>query len=320
MSTVRVAALLLPLCAIACLDNATPPPVTPWSDDAGPVDAGSVEVGGVDAGSPIRVTTFNVHRFFDTVCQSGACAPGDYEGVPTEAQFDAQADAIAGALRTLRPDVAMIQEVETQACLDALTSRLADLLPNGVLGEIGTPASVDVAVLTSGTITQVIHHRPVLVRPDGSLTVFSRELLEVHLTLRGAKVIAFAAHFRSKVNDDPGRRLAEAQAAHDLVDAAAQANPDALVVLGGDLNDVPGSPPLQALEADGALLRVARELPTPAQATNFYDGEGEAIDHIFFATEGAGAYLPGTAQVVGGSAGYAGSDHDPLRAAFSLPR
>lgn len=268
----------------------------------------------------MRVATFNVHRFFDTVCQSGACGPDDYEALPTPTQFEAQADAIAGALRTLGPDVAMLQEVETQACLDALTARLGDVLPNAVLGEIGTPASVDVAVMTSGTITQVIHHRPVLVRPDGSITVFSRELLEVHLRLRGQPVIAFAAHFRSKVSDDPGRRLAEAQAAHDLIDAAAQANPGALVVLGGDLNDVPGSPPLQALEADGTLLRVARELPDALQWTNYYDGEGEAIDHLFVATSGSGAYVPGTAQVVGGSPGYAGSDHDALRASFWLPR
>ena len=97
----------------------------------------------------------------------------------------------------------------------------------------------------------------VLTRPDGSTTTFSRELLEVHVTKAGRAIIFFAAHFRSKSNDDPGRRLAEAQATRRIVDAVAAANPRALVVLGGDLNDTPGSPPLDALTGNGGLLRAA---------------------------------------------------------------
>jgi len=311
-----LAALVFAAAQLGCL-SASPAPTEDQDAGGQAVDAGQADAGDFER---VRVATFNTHRFFDTVCQTGACGPDDYEALPSQEAFDAQADQLAGALRTFDANVVMLQEVETQASLDALTARVGDVLPNAVLGEIGTPGSVDVALMTSGEITQVIHHRDTLIRPDGSQTLFSRQLLEVHITLGGKKVVAFAAHFRSKVSDDPGRRLAEAQKAHELVLAAAQAEPDALVVLGGDLNDVPGSPPLEALEGDGALLRVASDLPAAAQATYLFHGTGEAIDHILVAVPGGGAYLPGTAHVLPGSPGYAGSDHDPLLADFALPR
>jgi endonuclease/exonuclease/phosphatase (EEP) superfamily protein YafD len=303
-----VASLLL----AGCSARPPRPAAAPDASEAEPpADAGFVD-------SPqLRVATFNVHRFFDTVCQSGSCAPGDYEEQPTQAEFDAKADLLAATIREFGAHVVVLQEIETQACLDALAARLSDVLPASALAETGPAASVDVAVMASAPITQTVSHRDrVLTRPDGTTTVFSRDLFEVHLALAGRPVVAFAAHFRSKANDDPGRRLAEAQAAHELVVAAALAQPGALVVFGGDLNDVPGSPPLQALEADAQLLRVASDRPVAAQATYVYGGVGEAIDHLFLATGGAGAYVAGSARVLHMNSG---SDHDPLVADFRLP-
>lgn len=307
-----VAGLLLAACSVR---PAHPAPVP--EPDAGEPEPEPAQDAGAVAPPQLRVVTFNVHRFFDTVCQSGACAPGDYEEQPTQAEFDAKADLLASAIREFGAHVVVLQEIETQACLDALEARLSDVLPGAALAETGPAASVDVAVMTSGTITQTVSHRDtVLTRPDGSTTVFSRDFFEVHLLVAGRPVVAFAAHFRSKANDDPGRRLAEAQAAHALVQAAAQAQPGAVVVFGGDLNDVPGSPPLLALESDAQLLRVASDKPVAEQATYLYGGVGEAIDHLFFAKAGAGSYVAGSAKVLHLSAG---SDHDPLAADFLLP-
>lgn len=312
-------ALVLVLLA-GCLYNAGPPPRATSDDDAGATQDAGAQDGGSTA-HRFRVATFNVHRFFDTVCQSGACGPGDYEEQPSQADFDAKADQLAIAIRGFDADVVMLQEVETQACLDALEARLSNVLPSAVLGETGGTASVDVAILAREPITSVVTHRQqVLTRPDGTTTTFSREFLEVHLAGDDREVIAFAAHFRSKVNDDPGRRLAEAQAAHDIVAEVARASPDALVVMAGDLNDVPGSPPLDALESDGALLRVARELPVAAQGTYDFNGDWQAIDHILQATAARGVYVGGSAHVIRGNPGYAGSDHDPLLADFDLSR
>lgn len=308
---------LIPLALAGCLF--TPPAEL----DLAPSDAGTfVDAGPADAGpnvGAVRVATFNVHRFFDTVCQSGNCGGPAYEELPTQAEFDAKADQLSTAIRGFSAQVVVLQEVETQACLDALESRLADVLPSAVLGEIGTPASVDVAVLAAAPITQVVTHRDqVLTRPDGSTTRFSREFLEVHLATTPAPTIVFAAHFRSKVNDDPGRRLAEAQAARDIMKAVAAAHPEALVVLGGDLNDTPGSPPIDALEG-GGLVRVAADVPLSDQWTYDYYGDEQAIDHLFLAPGGRGQYVAASAHALReATRGYAGSDHDPLLADFRL--
>jgi endonuclease/exonuclease/phosphatase family metal-dependent hydrolase len=189
-----------------------------------------------------------------------------------------------------------------------------------VLGETDTPASVDVGVLSAWPILDVRGHRDqVLRRPDGSTTTFSRELLEVHLDVEGTRVIVFAAHFKSKSNDDPGRRLAEARAAHGIVTAVAAAHPRALVVLGGDLNDEPGSPPLAALEQDGALLRVASDRPDGVVWTYSYGGDLQAIDHLLLARNAGGVYLPGSFQAVRDSSrGLGGSDHAAVVADFIL--
>jgi predicted extracellular nuclease len=133
--------------------------------------------------------------------------------------------------------------------------------------------------------------------------------------------VAFAAHFRSKLNDDPGRRQAEARAARDIVRASAAANRNALVVMAGDLNDTPDSPPLQDLMAGGHLLRVAEELGDQ-DYTYDYLGDLTAIDHVLLATEATGAeFLPGTATIFRGrnTTGFGGSDHAAVRATFLFP-
>lgn len=261
-----------------------------------------------------------MHRLFDTVCDTGDCGPGAYEEAPSAAQFDAKVAQLAGAIRGLHAGVVLLQEVESQASLDALARALPEL-PSAVLGETGGAASVDVAVLSAYPITDVrSHYATRLVLPDGRTTTFSRDLLEVHLRPPSpfGELIVFAAHFRSKVNDDPERRLAEARAARAIVVAVAQASPAALVVLGGDLNDVPGSPPLDALAEGGTLTRVSEGL-TPAEiGTVRYGGGWVAIDHLFLARPAAGHVVPGSFQVFRGEqAGWGGSDHGAIRATFS---
>ena len=285
---------------------------------------------GVDAGEQplaptrFRVATFNLHLFMDTVCQSGACGPTDFETAPTQAVFDARATQIAQAITGFEADVVALEEVENQTCLDALLARLGNVMPYGVIGETGAPCSVDVAILSKTPLEKVVGHRDLerIVRPDGSRTNFSREFLEVHVRASdGTEVVMFGAHFRSKSPpDDPGRRLAEAQVSRRIVTDVAAALPTALVVMGGDLNDGPGTPTIDALTLDGGLLRVAADLPVADQATYVFNGSGEAIDHILQAVTPAGARVPRSTRVWKGARGYAGSDHFALTSDFEIPR
>jgi endonuclease/exonuclease/phosphatase family metal-dependent hydrolase len=271
----------------------------------------------------LRLATWNVRRLFDATCDSGQCGPGDFEEQPTEQAFLGHVQSIADDILSLDPTAVALQEIETQVALDALTARLTPFLPYAVLGEIGTPGSVDVAVVSALPILEVRRHRDqVLTRPDGTTTTFSRELLEVHLDAGGGRrVVLVSAHFRSQVNDDPGRRLAEAQAAAAIVAATGAELPAALVVLAGDLNDAPGSPPIDALEASGALVRVEAELP-PAEQVTVYDAYGAlAIDHLLRDVAAGGAVVAGSARVARDAPGFGlgESDHAALLADFTLP-
>ena len=300
--TAAVAALALAACAGAGAGTA--------GGDAGPGDASD----GRPAAPGIAVATWNVHRFFDTACDSGSCDSGDFEALPGEAQFAARADSIAAAIEALEADVVALQEIENEACVEALRLRLGPAWPVVVLGEHGTAGTVDVAVAARGALVEVRTHRdqPIPL-PGGGTTTFARELLEVHLEIGGAPVVVFAAHFRSQYDDEPERRLAEAMAARDLAAATAEERPEAIVVLAGDLNDVPGSPPLEALEEGGALDGLWDELP-PEDAWTWGSWSGtKLLDHLALA---AGRYVDGTATVLRdpGSGTWGASDHAAVRA------
>ncbi|MDB4939425.1 MAG: Endonuclease/exonuclease/phosphatase family protein [Labilithrix sp.] len=320
------ALLAVALVAVACSDESikpTPGPVLPPDaavDAAAPApDGGATRRPGV-----LRVATFNVHRYFDTLCDSGNCAAGDFEEAPSQAVFDAQTDKLAKGIALIDPDVISLEEVETDRCLSALTAKLASLgkaFTISHLGETGSPGSVDVAVLARGTLGEIKTHRETRIPlAGGGTTTFSRELLEIRMTFGERQVVMFAAHFRSQVADDPARRLAEAKAAQAIIAKTSTDLPDALVLLGGDLNDKPGSEAINALEAGGALVRVAKDLPPDDQATYIFNGVKSALDHIFIGAPQATRYVgkSTTAYKDDPRGGFAGSDHAALAADFSI--
>jgi predicted extracellular nuclease len=321
-----IGAALLGGAGAACEDASTNKPPTSLPAVDGGSDAAGRDPEGKAPLRPgsVRVATFNVRLFFDQTCDSGSCGASDFEKVATAAGYAADVERIAIAIAKIDPDVIALEEIETQACLDDLVAKLAQkglTYPVAHLGEIGTGGSVDVAVLARGTLGEVKTHRDTpLTRPDGSKTTFSRELLEVRFDLGGRKLAMFAAHFRSKASDDPGRRLAEAKATQTIMTATAAELPDALVALGGDLNDEPGSEPINAMEAGGDLVRLAAALPPAQQGTYTFQGKVEAIDHLFVAKSTAARYVDKSIRVVrdATTGGLGSSDHAALSADLSL--
>jgi predicted extracellular nuclease len=314
----RLTRLILALVFALVVPACEPPPnSTPDTDSADVVDTTEV------VESPrIRVATFNVRRLFDRTCDSGRCDSGDFEEVPSEQEYDLTLQRTADAIVALEADVVLLQEVENAIVLDDLRSRMPAAYNVGVLGETGFSASLDVGVISRGELLMTRSYRDSrpLELPGGGQTEFTREFLQVDLQFEGERVVVFNAHFKSKSNDDPDRRLAEAQEAREIVDEAAARDPDALVILGGDLNDSPESDPLNALTAEGGLLRAGAEKPVSQMWTYEYRGDRQAIDHLLVAPTNGGAYVDTSATVVRGAAGdgLADSDHAALHAEFEL--
>lgn len=262
----------------------------------------------------VAIATWNVYRFFDTVCDSGQCGSGDYEELPSDAEFNAQADDIANGIKKINADVILLEEVESERCMEALASRLGYSASQWIIVENRfRKGDVYTAIMTKGTI---VAHKQYEKTDSG---YFSRPLLQATIDY-GSEFIVFVAHFKSQSNDNPELRLAEAEKTHDIVTAVAMDNQDTLVVMGGDLNDVPSSPPLDALLDAGDFLRVADELGHPGDATYWYK-RAIAIDHILMSTRAGGTFLPGSGEIFKNGAtqySFQESDHAAVRAEFSF--
>lgn len=293
-------------------------------------DIGPDVVVEVDAGAdvtvrpsiPFTVATFNVGRFFDTVCDSNNCGDQeDFERQLSDAEFGFKADQIASAIEEIDPDGIVLQELESQACVDALAERLPDYDVRA-FGEIGGTATLDVAILARGaTLLQTRRHRDAeqLMLSTGTSRRFAREFLEVHVDFQGERVVLFSSHFKAKRNDNPAWRLAEAEKAREIVDATAEEFPEALVVMGGDLNDEPGSEPLIALTGNGGLELVTRDVPSDEQWTFSFFNDRLFIDHLLLPTSDSAAYVEDSARVVRDASGsLGGSDHAAVVATFDI--
>lgn len=139
----------------------------------------------------------------------------------------------------------------------------------------------------------------------------------------GSRVFVVANHFASKGGDQgldsrfqpPARtsetqRTAQARLVNTFVKDLLAKDPDADVVVAGDLNDYPFSPALKTLTGGGALTDLVNRLPRAERYGYVYNGNSQVLDHMLTSphlTRGA-AY-----DIVHLNAEYAdqASDHDP---------
>ena len=270
----------------------------------------------------VVIGTYNTHLFFDTNCDSQNCSGSDFENLPTNSEYTAKVSDLADSVKEIGADIILLQEIEKDSCLKDLFEKSGDY-DEFYLGERGYSASIDTGVMTKGKITYKNLHASKIECEgceDGK-TTFSHTFLETHITLGRRKIIVFSAHFKSKNDDDPSRRLAEAAAAVKILKITAEKYPDALIVMGGDLNDEPGSDTLKYFENDPAFLRVADELSSKNQATYSYHGNAIALDHIFWVKTDGGTYKKDSAEVVKDAPStysLGSSDHAALKAVFEF--
>jgi len=191
-----------------------------------------------------------------------------------------------------------------------------------------------------GVAVERLDGAPALVPSPGRLApgdeafVDSRKPLAVELRFAGRTLFVVVNHFASKGGDDAlfgpfqpprrgsdGQRAAQARLVADLASSLLAADPGALVMVLGDLNDFPFRPTLAPL-AQAGLVNLVERLE-PAERYSFvYQGNSEVLDHILVSPALADAFagveavhrhadLPDSEKP---------SDHDPLLARFHLRR
>lgn len=211
------------------------------------------------------------------------------------------------------------------------------------VGFLYQPARVSLANRPEGSATEAVEVvaeingpelslNPGRIDPNNPAFENSRKSLVAEFSFNGQPIFVIANHFNSKRGDDPlfGRRQPpvlgtehqrqqQAQVVHDFVAELLLLNPDANVVVLGDMNDFQFSPPLATLE-DDLLVNLTDLLPSNEQYSYIFEGNSQQLDHILVSQH---PLFEGNAEfdIVHVNAGFTDqvSDHDPLVLRFTIP-
>ncbi len=281
----------------------------------------------------LSIATFNAENFFDIMAPHPSDPPrpslGEYR---TKLVKTAKAIVAMGI-----PTIVGLQEIENIGVLEDLIEEPAiaqyHYLPALIEGT--DSRGIDVAYLVRGDVA-TLEGMSAYPAPEG---VTSRPPLLITVTMRLAgeqrTVYVFNNHFTSMSGGERAtepRRIAQAAWNVNLVNRLLAQNPEAYVVVLGDLNSYYMSPPLNVLREANATtdhkLRHVYELVAPLiPYTYIYQGETETLDHILV-TPSLYRYLV-YVRAVHINADYPlpvpndtsarrVSDHDPLVAIFSF--
>ncbi|MCF2148698.1 putative Ig domain-containing protein [Desmonostoc muscorum LEGE 12446] len=193
----------------------------------------------------------------------------------------------------------------------------------------GTSTSNTTVTNNSGVPT--VSNSPGLIDPTNSAFNSSRKPLVGEFTFNGETVYVIGNHFNSKGGDQPlygpnqpptltseVQRQQQATLVKNFVESILAIDPNANVVVAGDLNDFEFSNPLSTLESAG-LTSLIETLPENERYTYNFEGNAQTLDHILISNNLL-SKLDGY-DVVHFNSEFADqdSDHDPSVARFNLP-
>ena len=176
-----------------------------------------------------------------------------------------------------------------------------------------------------------LHPNPALVSPADSAFTQSRKPLAVELEVDGKRLFVIVCHLRSKGGDDAlfGRRqppirwsedqrLPQTALVRRLIDDVMAADPEAWIVVLGDLNDFEFRKPVELLAAP-PMVNLLERLPESERSTYVYQGNSQILDHIIVSPALAdGAEI----EIIHVNADFPvtqrASDHDPVIARFKI--
>lgn len=214
-----------------------------------------------------------------------------------------------------------------------------------VPGTVGAGGSADATAPTQVDGKVALTLSPGRIAPTSSAWSSSRKPLAATYDFNGRRVVVINNHFNSKGGDQPlfgvnqppllssgVQRGNQAGLVHDFVASVLDLDPEARVVVLGDLNDFDFSPPLRILRkgplgADGedgtepVLVNLGTELVTdPVERYSYvFEGNSQELDHILCTASLFNAAAQYEALHINAEYSDQASDHDALLASFLLP-
>jgi predicted extracellular nuclease len=306
----------------------------------------------------LTITTYNVENLFDLIDNPDK----DDEGsTPTPEELEVQLTKLAASIETELelPEIMVLQEVENTEIAQDLGDRVNEAAGTGYVAtsfETSDARGIEVAFLWDGDRVELLDafqlpgekvedaFGPTSPSPG-------REPLYGKFRVDGEVVHIVGNHFKSKGGDDPlygvnwppirvteAQRKAQAEAVREFVDVLLDGDPDAMVMVAGDLNDFsfsePGEGPdnpvaiLQGIDGGIPLLNLV-DLEKPAEQFTFiFDANSQVLDHMLVTPELYGRVV--AADLLHFNASFPdafgadptttvrASDHDPVEGRFSL--
>ncbi|MBL8260636.1 MAG: endonuclease/exonuclease/phosphatase family protein [Candidatus Competibacteraceae bacterium] len=151
----------------------------------------------------------------------------------------------------------------------------------------------------------------------------SRKALAAEFEAEGRRLFVIVCHFKSmraltrRVQDYAKKqRHAQAELIHGFAGDLLACDPDAAIVILGDLNDVPGSRTLKALKGS-RFHNLLDDAPRGQAYTRRHGGQPQALDHILISPalrRGAALRIPHLHSDAAPGSPEPASDHDPVLA------
>ncbi len=228
------------------------------------------------AAGQFSVMTWNAENFFDTRVPHPSSPP-----LPSRSEYQRDLQKAAETILAAgAPTIVALQEIENIGVLEDIAAQdaLAGYDYQAVLIEGHDSRGIDVGYLVRGDQAEILDVQQ-FDAPEG---LTSRPPLLLHVRIGAREVYLINNHFTSMaggVEATEPRRNAQAAWNVQIVQDIQAQNPDAWVVVLGDLNSFYDSLPLDTLRSAG-LRHVFETLPEEERYTYIYQGEAQTLDHI----------------------------------------
>ncbi len=277
----------------------------------------------------LKVATYNIENLFDVF--DDPYTPDERTRVKPREQLE----QVAAMIRKLDADIIAFQEIENEHVLKAfITEMLGDMNYKYVAcGSTNDGRGIRNAIASRLPIRSITSHRfiDLKLEDDPRLWRFARDLMQVQIELSDQRVLhTFIVHFKSKRDDGADKqgaswRLAEATAVKRIIDGLLKADPQAWIIMTGDLNDTPESAPVQKLLAPadtegGSRLTDLHAHLTGEEAVSYLKKpHRDRIDYIMTSPALTRRLVKESAVIVNSDTDLtAGADHAPVVATFEI--